>query len=83
MVGKGIGMGGKRYRYWWEKVSVWVGKGIDNGGKRYRYTFYKPYIAIVRTCLKILKIKILKIKRYFLFIKLKIIFYKAIDNRNS
>jgi len=27
-VGKGIGIGGKRYRYWWEKVSVLVGKGI-------------------------------------------------------
>ena len=22
LVGKGIGIGGKRYRYWWEKVSV-------------------------------------------------------------
>ena len=37
LVGKGIGIGGKRYRYWWEKVSVLVGKGIGIGGKRYRY----------------------------------------------
>ncbi len=38
MEGKGIGIGGKRYRYWREKVSVLEGKGIGIGGKRYRYT---------------------------------------------
>ncbi len=37
MVGKGIAIGGERYRYWWGKVSLLVGKGIAIGGERYLY----------------------------------------------
>ena len=38
MEGKGIYIGGKRYLYWREKVSILEGKGIYIGGKRYLYT---------------------------------------------
>jgi len=45
MVGKGILIGGKRYRYWWEKVYMMVGKGIGIGGKRYTYVLWNTYAA--------------------------------------
>ena len=65
MVGKGIGIGGKRYRYWWEKVSVLVGKGIGIGGKRYIYALWNADAASLSRHLKVLKIKELKIKKDF------------------
>ncbi len=36
-VGKGIGIGGKRYRHRWEKVSASVGKGIGIGSESLLY----------------------------------------------
>ncbi len=65
MVGKGILIGGKRYRYWWEKVYMMVGKGIGIGGKRYTYVLWNTYAASLSRRLKVLKIKELKIKKDF------------------
>ena len=42
LVGKGIGIGGKRYRYWWEKVSVLVGKGIYIGSESFSCKGFQP-----------------------------------------